>query len=479
MLIYLVPSCLVEALILDSPSSGLWQQACSGRGSPESIITDSVTTATSPASPGTPPTPNCPSAALALPSLRNEGLHRTPPGVGKAQCCSPVDRKVKGDRVSMSEKGAPPVPVTPSHTTAGAPPHRDQDSQSTGAARVVATQPSEGGNGHYHGPESIVHPAAPGGELHQPQQLPPSRVLGVANILNSAEQPRFLPAGGPHLADLHGRAALSPVHGPPRQHHPEGYGRPQLPPASSSAEGTPIGELGPPTWVEDAQQQRSGFGAAAGMAREGQQAFMTLPGSGAPIPIHVDYSQASKKADEKRQRNAKASTRHRRKRKAMQEESARQLQNLREQREEMELHAEEMTAQRDFYRDDRNRLRDIIRATPSIADLASGPPSPVFQQRIVHTSLREYSSEDSLMDRQRRPAQRPRLLEDRSETSVPPYGTPSAATSAAHTPVQGSTTGPTFEQDPRTGQWIPMQPRNYETGWATSQWKPGDGGPPR
>lgn len=56
---------------------------------------------------------------------------------------------------------------------------------------------------------------------------------------------------------------------------------------------------------------------------EGQQAFMALPGCDTPIPVQVDYSQASKKADEKRQRDAKASTRHRRKKKTMQEENMR------------------------------------------------------------------------------------------------------------------------------------------------------------
>ncbi len=109
------------------------------------------------------------------------------------------------------------------------------------------------------------------------------------------------------------------------------------------------------------------------MGGEGQQAFMTLPGSETPIAIQVDYSQASKKADEKRQRNAKASTRHRRKKKTIQEENVRQIQEMADEKEELVERVEQLTRQRDFYRDERNRLRDIVLRTPSIAQHASGP----------------------------------------------------------------------------------------------------------
>ncbi|KAH7111614.1 hypothetical protein EDB81DRAFT_671376 [Dactylonectria macrodidyma] len=109
---------------------------------------------------------------------------------------------------------------------------------------------------------------------------------------------------------------------------------------------------------------------------EGQQAFLALPGSDSLIYVEVDYSQASKKADEKRQRNARASTRHRRKKKIMQEENTKQLQELRDERRQLEIQLEELTHQRDFYQDDRNRLRDIVSQTPGISHLATGPSSP-------------------------------------------------------------------------------------------------------
>ena len=263
--------------------------------------------------------------------------------------------------------------------------------------------------------------------------------------------------------------------------------------------------------------RRSSLGPPA-MGAEGQQAFMTLPGSDTIIPIHVDYSQASKKADEKRERNAKASTRHRRKRKAMQEESARLLQDLKDEREEMEVQIEELTAQRDFYRSDRNWLRDLVARTPGITEHAVRPQSPppvtermgsISEVSPRHGSrmTREYSSEASSAER---PAQRQRT-DDRSDSSMPSYGmvsvgTPSTQQSSIHGASYGmpqrpgsaaSSTGTgerlpplrsmeahlpgpgQHEQDPRTGQWMPIQPRPFETGWATPMRKPGEGPPPR
>ncbi|KAL5592536.1 hypothetical protein FOBRF1_013562 [Fusarium oxysporum] len=244
---------------------------------------------------------------------------------------------------------------------------------------------------------------------------------------------------------------------------------------------------------------------------EGQQALLALPGSDAPIPVHMDFSQASKKADEKRQRNAVASTRHRRKKKIMQEENSKQLQELRDERRLMEIRIEELMQQRDFYREDRNRLRDIVAQTPSINGLAAGPPSPTISTSNSYAETGSLASGPSKSMRygdilsNERPAQR-RRTDDHPEYSLPPYGSPasghpsasprglppmpmvgyggpsrplSAASSASGErlpplrvmeglPPTGLPPGPGVqEQDPRTGQWVPVQPRVPETGWAT------------
>ncbi|KAG6013374.1 hypothetical protein E4U43_007321 [Claviceps pusilla] len=267
--------------------------------------------------------------------------------------------------------------------------------------------------------------------------------------------------------------------------------------------------------------RRSARGAAATL--EGQQAYMTLPGSDTPIPVQVDYSQASRKADEKRQRNAKASTRHRRKKKTIQEGNIRQLEDLKEERQHIAEELEHMRQQRDFYRDERNRLRDIVSRTPNIHQHAAGPPSPSparsirsntdhspVPRQLAATPAPGYGGDFPVTDRA---TQRPRQskAEEQHEytggpgfsSSLPPgamastlsqpYRTvpqrpPSAASSGSverlpplramegqpPPSVQHVGPGQTHEQDPRTGQWRPVPPRQVETGWATTPRSVGD-----
>lgn len=271
---------------------------------------------------------------------------------------------------------------------------------------------------------------------------------------------------------------------------------------------------GSSTWTE--VSRRSVIGVAGSM--EGQQAFMTLPGSDTPIPVQVDYSQASRKADEKRQRNAKASTRHRRKKKTLQEENIRQLQDLKDERQQIADELEHMRYQRDFYRDERNRLRDIVSHTPGIHQHATGPPSPTptrstgshsdhspATQQIATTPAQGFGGDIPAIDR---PLQRSKIEEQPEYTgplfipSLPPktlnspHGQPdstvprrppSAASSgtgerlpplrAMEGPppaAQHMGSGQAHGHDPRTGQWRPVAPLQVETGWATTSRKLGD-----
>ena len=278
---------------------------------------------------------------------------------------------------------------------------------------------------------------------------------------------------------------------------------------------------GPPsesgnTWKDSMHRASSGLTSSL-MA--GEEAFMTLPGTDIHIPVQVDYSQASKKADEKRQRNAKASTRHRRKKKNLQEENIRQLQELKDEHQGMANEVEILRQQRDFYREERNRLRELVLRTPSISEQAVGPPTPTSVRSIesfadrspigppsqLATPSQGYASEASSTAE---PPRQRRRTEDRSEFSIPVYGTPTGGPSASLPSVHGhpygvpprppsvssvasverlpplrtmegpSVVGGAHEQDPRTGQWVPVQSRPFETGWATGQRHPGEG-PPR
>lgn len=262
-------------------------------------------------------------------------------------------------------------------------------------------------------------------------------------------------------------------------------------------------------WPDLLRRQAGSF-----VGMESQQAYMTLPGSDTPIPVQVDYSQASKKADEKRQRNAKASTRHRRKKKTLQEENMKHLQELKEERQQMLQQMEELENQRDFYKNDRNRLRDIVARTPAVSSHAAGPPSPVLSKSIsfvdrsplmqshhILTPTQGYLSEVSS-------AERPvpvRRTDDRPDFSPPMYGAlpggpphglpsmhnqaygappprPPSTTSSTSgerlpplrvmegppPPMSGLVHGQLHEQNLRTGQWRAAQPSHLETGWATA-----------
>jgi hypothetical protein len=380
-------------------------------------------------------------------------------------------------------------------------------------------------------PEEFRARMAPG---LQPPSLPHTPNPPSAAVSRSFSQPIPQSATGPHQIppptnpqrEGHSRTPTSPAT-LPFQQPVQSANRPSFPAAPSSG---PL-RGGVPAWA-DAMQRRPSLGGSI-MGAEGQQAFMALPGSDTPIPIHVDFSQASKKADEKRQRNAKASTRHRKKRKQQQEQTTKELEDLKQDRQDLEDRLQDMTAQRDHYRNERNRLREVVSRTPSVADYANGPPSPLpiprristygelspsLHSRNAGTPSHDYGSEASSGDR---PIQRQRT-EDRSENSMQPYGTPSGATSTVHTPMHVSGSGPgpgpgpvygissrptsaassagggdrlpplrvmegqhplqpqagathAHEQDPRTGQWVPIQPRTFETGWATGPRGPGDG----
>ncbi|KAH6897179.1 hypothetical protein B0T10DRAFT_526373 [Thelonectria olida] len=303
----------------------------------------------------------------------------------------------------------------------------------------------------------------------------------------------------------------------PGLHHPMGV--PPSPagggPHSSRSLSQPMIQSPGTPWSE--MIRRHGLGGGGMGAGEPQQAYMTLPGSDTPIPVQVDYSQASKKADEKRQRNAVASTRHRRKKKIMLEENTKQLQDLRDERRQMEVRIDELTQQRDWYREERNRLRDIVSQTPGISGLAVRQPSPnsarssSFAERSPmvtgpQTHMPSPQGGFSEVASGERPTQR-RRTDDRPEFSMPVYGTPtgvhpgmspgalppmqapaygvpSRPTSAASStggeriplpplramegpPPPGVGPGQVHEQDPRTGQWVTVQPRAPDAGWAT------------
>ena len=334
-----------------------------------------------------------------------------------------------------------------------------------------------------------------------------------------------------HLGGMPGPASPAPLRDPqlkspaipPRTQHEHPAAQPL--PASAMP---PIQEA--PTWKQDQSQQSRLSLALTGPER--QQTFMSLPGSDEPIQIEVDYHQGSRKADEKRRNNAKASTRHRRKKKSMEEERKRELEDQKDINQELQQAIDELIQHRNFYRDERNRLRDIVARTQGISDQAAGPPSPTLMrdaQSLMQSSPMVQATLQTLPQGQGSESERPtqrRRTEDYSDQasmfgalpgglptslqrpsaqgqppgSIAPPMRPSSATSGSSSSgerlpplrsMEGGTpalplpppggSGQAHEQDPRTGQWVPLQSRQFETGWATAPRPPPGhpGNPPR
>ncbi|KAK5631787.1 hypothetical protein RRF57_007501 [Xylaria bambusicola] len=110
---------------------------------------------------------------------------------------------------------------------------------------------------------------------------------------------------------------------------------------------------------------------------EGQAAVRIQPLQGEPFIIPVDTQQGSRQADEKRQRNAGASQRFRKRKKDRETQERLEHQRMESQYRELEARIQTLENERERLRSDRDRLRDIVYRTPSISELAyQGPPSP-------------------------------------------------------------------------------------------------------
>ena len=132
-----------------------------------------------------------------------------------------------------------------------------------------------------------------------------------------------------------------------------------------------------------------GFGGSRTIAvAEGQHVLTITPTHGEEIVIPVDMHQASKQADEKRQRNAGASARFRQRKKEREKEQQVGIHRLETINRELEKRLLDAEAERDFYRGERNRYRDIVARTPSISEWAErGPPSPTSRSSRSGGSL--------------------------------------------------------------------------------------------
>ncbi|KAL2188708.1 hypothetical protein L209DRAFT_741758 [Thermothelomyces heterothallicus CBS 203.75] len=117
---------------------------------------------------------------------------------------------------------------------------------------------------------------------------------------------------------------------------------------------------------------------------DGQPHLTIMPRQGEEIVVPVDVHQGSKQADQKRQRNAGASARFRQRKKEREREQQEELHKLENENRELQRRIEELArrcqdleADLDFYRNGRNRLREILSQMPGGKEwLGREPPSP-------------------------------------------------------------------------------------------------------
>jgi hypothetical protein len=142
--------------------------------------------------------------------------------------------------------------------------------------------------------------------------------------------------------------------------------------------GAPEGPYSAP----DPQSQGSSFhSSSAGSSRQTSATdsiqVLTITTSQGSYTVPVDVHQASRLADEKRARNAGASARFRQRRKEKEKESTTAIEKLQSTNRDIERKLREAEVERDFFRADRDRLRDVIYRTPELRHHAmQGPPSP-------------------------------------------------------------------------------------------------------
>ncbi|KAK1754145.1 hypothetical protein QBC47DRAFT_302550 [Echria macrotheca] len=341
-------------------------------------------------------------------------------------------------------------------------------------------------------------PQLPGPMLGQgaapPLSRPTSRLSQSLSqpMMRHSDQP---PVGG-LVQELGGRLLYSPAP-PPTTPVPESQSM-----------------MGETLWAAGVVRQLPASGSARRTLQlgDGQQHLLAItPTHGEEILIPVDYHQASKEADEKRQRNAGASARFRQRKKEREKEQQQVLQKLETQNHELEKKVEDLErrnqdleAERDFLQDERNRLRDIVSRTPGISEWADrGPPSPTPPASYGDPSMlerlakrRRTDSEPGLGTLSYRPTSS--LLPPLAGGPPPAYAVPQSPHLAAASPKTArlppirfnhpyptSETSPPLQPGPPPPPAPPQigQPSTYSSftktpyEWATSPRGPPEGGP--
>jgi len=212
-----------------------------------------------------------------------------------------------------------------------------------------------------------------GGRMQAPSRASPSQSaspsLSIASVGVSSNQD----SPAPHLY----RGGPPPISGSyfpgstfaPSLQQAQGGGGVQF--QAPSASGTEGPYSAPPS--------SASVGSSAGSSRQGSDPtqFLTITTSQGIYNVPVDVHQASRLADEKRARNAGASARFRQRRKEKEKEASTTIEKMQQQTRDQERRIREIESEREFYRSERDRLRDVLYRTPGMREFATQcPPSP-------------------------------------------------------------------------------------------------------
>ncbi|KAI1743789.1 hypothetical protein F4680DRAFT_456533 [Xylaria scruposa] len=339
--------------------------------------------------------------------------------------------------------------------------------------------------------------ASPAGRT--PPNIPPlpasTRSISqpVLNHPSPSSQGRGFFPGSPSVPS--GQTPGYPPHNP--------YGAPVI----SHGHGGYPGYAGDPRWPGGNEHalQYSSTGVRSFAFGEGQAALRIQPAHGEPFIVPVDTHQGSRQADEKRQRNAGASQRFRKRKKDRETQERMEHQRMESQYRELEARIQALETDRERLRSDRDRLRDIVYRTPSVSELAyQGPPSPdpsngsgpsPLMPRPTYGAADPETGERSSQRRRTdphpqiefvtipygsAPSSLPPITASGYPTSISHPGTPSARSQAPQLPplrlgsASGTPTTAVSAVSTPVQAYQQLKRESYETGWATGPRTPAD-----
>ncbi|ETN38628.1 uncharacterized protein HMPREF1541_06665 [Cyphellophora europaea CBS 101466] len=174
---------------------------------------------------------------------------------------------------------------------------------------------------------------------------------------------------------------------------------------------------------------------------------MTLETDEGPmvVPVELDLLHASKVADEKRKRNAGASARFRARRKEKEKEASHTISSLQQD-------LRELRAERDFYREERNFMRDFAARHVGIAQLPVRPSSPISRvnpmSAMSGTDTSRHSDDGGRPRSDSAPAAQRRRTGDFQPTFSPPQSEQPMVYGTLFAPQQGMPLPPPHQPPP-------------------------------